>query len=594
LLLSESFFKEGEIMGVIIKLDEHIANMIAAGEVIERPANVVKELTENAIDANSSVIEIDLKEAGMEMIRITDNGCGMDEADANSAFERHATSKIKSEYDLFRIHSLGFRGEALPSIAAIAKIELTTSLGDNTGYKIAFQAGKKISSGVAAARKGTAITVTKLFYNTPARLKYMKGPNYELAIITELVDKFALAHPDVAFTLINNGKVLFKTSGSGNVLEVLGSIYGYSVAKQMKLFKNDGRDYQINGYIANPLINRSSKNCITLITNGRVIKNPKIISTVVAAFDQRIPKGRYAITLINIICDPLLIDVNIHPTKQEIKFSEEAKLSNVLTAALKKTIDQFAMIQESENLVIGPSINTIQDQLDFLGDNSLENMKAVIDYSVFEQSTEKHEMTLPPLETSNLIPDMEYIGQYAGTYLLFQNTDGLYLVDQHAAAERIRYENYILHMSHPQKTYYDLLIPFNLDFSNHDVILINDHMAEISAFGIILSPSGNQSFFINSVPSWFPKGLEEAYTEEVINLVLESLDLNVATVRDELAKRLACKQSIKANHYVNDGEVQTIMHDLRQCNNPHTCPHGRPIIVKISLREIEKMFKRVM
>ncbi|MFA6648578.1 MAG: DNA mismatch repair endonuclease MutL [Candidatus Izemoplasmatales bacterium] len=580
-------------MGNIIRLDEHLANMIAAGEVIERPTNVVKELTENAIDANSTAIEIELKGAGMDMIRVTDNGAGMDESDANNAFERHATSKIKTEYDLFRIQSLGFRGEALPSIAAIAKIELTTSIGNNQGYKIVFQAGKKVDSGIAQARKGTDITVTKLFYNTPARLKYLKDPNYELAIITELIDKFALAHPKIAFTLINNEKVLFKSSGSGNVLEVLGSIYGYNVAKQMKPFNNDAHDYRISGYIANPLINRSSRNCITLITNGRVIKNPKVISAVNMAFDQRIPKGRYPIALINITCDPLLIDVNIHPTKQEIKFSEEAKLFNQLTNIVKMTINQFVMIQESDNLIMGKETDTVQNQLHFNNNNPITDFDSPMNDSLLEISEKMPEKAFSVLNQSR-IPDMEYIGQFAGTYLLFQNQEGLFLIDQHAAAERIRYENYIKRMSNPKRSYYDLLVPFNVDFSNHDAIQISDHLSEITDFGITLTPSGTQSFFINSVPTWFPLGMEEAYTEEVIKLVLNHFDLSVTSVRDELAKRLACKHSIKANHFINQDEIQTMMRELNQCLNPHTCPHGRPIIVKITLYEIEKMFKRVM
>lgn len=585
-------------MGSIIRMDEQLSNMIAAGEVVERPANVVKELVENAIDASSTAIEIELKEAGLDAIRITDNGVGMDKSDAMLAFERHATSKIKSQYDLFHIRSLGFRGEALPSIAAISRIELTTSTGDQEGFQVVFQAGKLVSSGVASARKGTSISVTKLFYNTPARLKYMKGPNSELAVITEFVDKIALAHPEIAFSFANNGKVILRTPGTGNIIEVLGHIYGFSTAKEMRPFKNDHRDYRLAGVIANPLINRSAKSYITLIANGRVIKNPRLIGTVADAFDQRIPKGRYPIALIKIDCDPLLIDVNIHPTKQEIKFSEEAKLSALLIDIIKKTIAEFTMIQESDKGAFAKTEDASEESAFVQPNLSFEEPTPTFE-SVFEEPLSMPEEPVTeepvvPAPEKQVLPEMSYIGQFAGTYLLFQNSEGLFLIDQHAAAERVRYERYIQRMGDPNPQYYDLLVPFNLDFSNHEAIQIESHLSEIKSFGITLTPSGTQSYFINSVPAWFPHGFEELYAEEVIRLILEGKNPSIAAVRDELAKRLACKQSIKANHYLNEGEVKTLVHDLKQCINPYTCPHGRPVVVRLPLLDIEKWFRRVM
>lgn len=584
-------------MGSIIRLDEQLSNMIAAGEVVERPANVVKELVENAIDASSTAIEIELKEAGLDSIRITDNGVGMDKTDALLAFERHATSKIKSQYDLFHIHSLGFRGEALPSIAAIARMELTTSTGDKEGFQVVYQSGKLVSSGVASARKGTSILVTKLFYNTPARLKYMKGPNSELAVITEFVDKIALAHPEIAFSFSNNGKIVLRTPGTGNIIEVLGHIYGFSVAKEMRSFNNSHRDYHLQGVIANPLVNRSAKSYITLIANGRIIKNPRVIGTVIDAFDQRIPKGRYPIALVKIDCDPLLIDVNIHPTKQEIKFSEEAKLSSLLTDILKKTIAQFTMIQESDKGAYAKTTDTSEETPYVQPDLRFEEPEPSRD-SAFEEPIMPTEPAYqePMVSTPNkeVLPEMSYIGQYAGTYLLFQNSEGLFLMDQHAAAERIRYERYSKKMGEPNPEYYDLLVPFNLDFSNHEAIQIEAHLSELKDFGITLTLSGSQSFFINSVPVWFPHGFEELYVEEVIRTLLEGKNPSIASVRDELAKRLACKHSIKANHYLNEGEVKTLVHDLKECINPYTCPHGRPVVVRLPLLDIEKWFRRVM
>jgi DNA mismatch repair protein MutL len=584
-------------MGNIIRLDEHLANLIAAGEVVERPANVVKELTENSLDAHATHIEIELKEAGLEAIRITDNGTGMDKDDAEIAFERHATSKIRSEYDLFHIQSLGFRGEALPSIAAVAKVDLVTSLGGNEGYQVTFLAGKKVHAGAASARKGTAITVTKLFYNTPARLKYMKGPVSELATITELVDKFAIAHPEVAFSFSNNGKEILRTAGNGNVLEVLGAVYGYGVAKMMRPFRNRNRDYAIQGVIANPLVNRSAKNYITLIANGRAIRNPKLIASVIEAFDQRIPKGRFPIALVKIQCDPLLIDVNIHPTKQEIKFSEDAKLAGMVVETLREAIQAFSMIAVSDSGAYAKTETEDQTRIDFL---TIQEEFPRQDDGSFVSGTpiagaDSRPKSLPLDATpKEPFPDMEYIGQYAGTYLIFQNAEGLFLVDQHAAAERIRYERYIQKMGDPHPAFFDLLLPFNLDFSNSEAGLIQAHLADLAAFGLNLTPSGTQSFFLHSVPAWFPSGLEEIYAETVIRLAVEGKNPTTAEVRDELAKLLACKHSIKANRFINADEVQTLMRDLSHCQNPFTCPHGRPVVIRLPLHDIEKWFKRVM
>ena len=578
-------------MGIIIRLEEHLANMIAAGEVIERPANVVKELVENALDAGASSVDIELREGGLSGIAVTDDGRGMDFEDALLAFERHATSKIKTEPDLFRIRSLGFRGEALPSMAAVARVELETSQGGSSGTKVVFQAGKKISAGTGPARKGTRVSVTKLFYNTPARLKYLKGPVPELAVITDMVDKFALAHPDVGFSLSHEGKEILRTPGNGKVLEVLGRIYGFGVARMMKPFRREDREYRLSGVIANPLVNRSAKSYMTLIANGRVIKNPKIAAAVVEAYGQLIPKGRYPVALLEIACDPLLLDVNIHPTKAEIKFSEEAKLLNLIRDTLQDVLRSFQVVQEAP--AAKPPV--FGEEPGDLGFAPLNPERPLALAEAEPALPEEAEEPLPPAPAipEKRLPELEYIGQYAGTYLLFQNAEGLYLLDQHAAAERIRYERYRRKMGEPDPGFYDLLVPFNLDFALHEAPEIQELLPVLKTFGIVLSPSGTTSFFLRSVPAWFPAGEEEANAETVVRTALEGKDLRAAEVRDELAKLLACKRSIKANRYINAGEVFALLADLRACENPYTCPHGRPVLVKIGLRDVEKWFKRV-
>lgn len=578
-------------MGNIIRLDEHLANMIAAGEVIERPANVVKELVENAIDAGASFVEVELKEGGLLGISVTDDGRGMDPEDAVLAFERHATSKIKTEPDLFRIRSLGFRGEALPSMAAVARVEVETSQGGPTGTRVVFQAGKKLSAGAGPARKGTRVSVTKLFYNTPARLKYLKGPLPELAAITEMVDKFALAHPEVGFSLSHEGKEILRTPGNGKTLEVLGRIYGYGVARMMKPFRREDREYRLSGVLANPLVNRSAKSYITLIANGRVIRNPRIAATVAEAYGQLIPKGRYPVALLEIACDPLLVDVNIHPTKAEIKFSEETKLQALILETLGEVVRSFQVVQDAP-AAKPPVLGEEPGDLGFAPLNP-ERPTAVAEPEPPLPDEATPEIPEAPVRIGKRLPELEYIGQYAGTYLLFQNAEGLYLLDQHAAAERIRYERYRRKMGEPAPAFYDLLVPFNLDFALHEAPEIQELLPRLKEFGIALSPSGSTSFFLRSVPAWFPSGEEEACAETVVRTALEGKDIRTEEVRDELAKLLACKRSIKANRYINATEVGTLLADLGACENPYTCPHGRPILVKIGLRDVEKWFKRV-
>ncbi|MFH0992886.1 MAG: DNA mismatch repair endonuclease MutL, partial [bacterium] len=331
-------------MGIIIKLDPHLANMIAAGEVVERVGNVVKELMENAIDANASVIAIELKESGLAAIRVADNGSGMEADDALAAFERHATSKIRSERDLFRIASLGFRGEALPSIAAVSRVELVTSTGGAAGRKVVYRDGALLENGLCSAAKGTSVTVTKLFYNTPARLKFLKSPHAELAFIAELVDKYAIARPDIAFSLSNDNRMLVRTSGNNDRSAVVAAVYGVAAAKEMVPFAGANRDYRVKGRLASPIVNRVSRSYVTVAVNGRVVRNPKAVQAIVEGYGQTIPKGRYPIVFVDIATDPLLIDVNIHPTKLEIKFSEEASLMGLLTETIRKAVGGFRII----------------------------------------------------------------------------------------------------------------------------------------------------------------------------------------------------------------------------------------------------------
>ncbi len=570
-------------MGIIKRLDQTVANKIAAGEVIEKLANVVKELVENSIDAEADQIDIDLLDSGMKMIRVTDNGKGMDEEDALLAFERHATSKISTVNDLFRIQTLGFRGEALPSIAAIARVDLTSSNGEDS-INIIYEDGLLISKASKSMNQGTKIEVTRLFYSTPARFKYLKSIQYELALIVNLVNSFSIANPGISFRLTNDSKLLHSSHGNDSIINLMAQIYGTQVAKSLIYFEAKNRDYHIYGYSTNPIVNRSNRNYITIVVNNRVVTNKEIVNAIVDVYEQLMPKNRYPIAILYIETDPLLIDCNIHPRKMEIKFSELEKLVNLIKSSLSEKLETTQIYQKTDN-------NYSQGKIKFYEEESFSTIEEESDLS--SQFVESKTL---PSKTDNkelVIPDLEYIGQYTGTYLIWQNEEGLYLLDQHAAAERIRYEIYLENMKNNNNQTTRLLVPLKLELANDIIIKLEEHLEKIAGFGIIVSLSLNE-VHIHEIPNWFPRNYEEIYTEAIINDLVENKKTTKEDYIDDLAKLLACKHSLKANQYISQVVAQNLLNDLRKCKRPYTCPHGRPIIVKLTNNQIEHWFNRVI
>jgi len=570
-------------MGRIIRLDPHLSNMIAAGEVVERVGNVVKELLENALDAGAKHIDVSLRESGLAQIRVADNGSGMDRDDAVLAFERHATSKIRTERDLFRIGSLGFRGEALPSIAAVANVELVTSTGAAEGWRVFWRDGALVASGLSAAAPGTTVSVTKLFHNTPARLKFVKSTQAELAFIAELVDKYALTRPDVAFRLENDGKVLLSTSGRGDLRAVLAAIYGVAAAKEMRPFAAADRDYRVSGMLSSPLVNRASRGYVTVSVNGRVIRSAKAVQAIVDGYGQTLPHGRFPIVTAEIATDPSLLDVNVHPTKLEVRFSEEGALWALLARAIRETLAGVRLIQPAER----------PEPVRTAGDDTVPaTLPSGDGTDLFTFEERPSEFVHGP--SSAPLPAMDYIGQYAGTYLVLQNPEGLHLVDQHAAAERIRYERYAKAMAVPPTAIYRPILAVEVAFSVHDAVRIAAGAAEFARLGVEIQPGENGVFAVTAVPAWLPRGMEAELVGDMGELLIADRPLSTSAMRDALAKSLSCKRSIRANRHLNENEVTTLMKDLAACENPYTCPHGRPVVVRIALREIEKWFRRVL
>ncbi|MDY7044995.1 DNA mismatch repair endonuclease MutL [Virgibacillus sp. M23] len=617
----------------IIQMPEALANKIAAGEVVERPASVVKELVENSIDANSTWIKIEIMEAGLQEIKVTDNGEGMTEADCERAFLRHATSKIKNETDLFHVKTLGFRGEALASIASVSKLTVQTSTGDEAGTLLVLDGGKVAEKKKTAARKGSEITVSDLFFNTPARLKYMKTIHTELGHITDLLNRLALSHPEVRFEVTHNGKGLFKTAGTGDLLQVISQVYGMNVAKQMLYVNHKTLDFSIEGYIAKPEVTRASRNYMSTIINGRYIKSIPLNQAILRAYHTLLPIGRSPIVVLTIQMDPILVDVNVHPTKLEVRFSKDKELFTAIENTIKSKFKDITLIPEIQQKPIVRE-KTVQDSLSFNDQIEKPRKQAWSNEKIYEGQQPIHQVSTPEAEqeTEDLQPDLQIeqvtskaensaeksptvpevedrleatqhirrvpvmypIGQLQGTYILAQNENGLYMVDQHAAQERVKYEFFKRKLGKPINESQELLIPLTFDFSKEESIWIEQYKEELKQAGLFFESFGHQTYIIRSHPVWFPNGFEEEVIREMVDQIMNEEKVNVEKIREDAAILMSCKRSIKANHYLNQDEMYHLLEDLRNTEDPFTCPHGRPIIVHFSTYELEKMFKRVM
>ncbi len=721
-------------MSKIRVLDEHIANQIAAGEVVERPASVVKELVENAIDAGSTRVDVWVEEGGLQSIRVTDNGSGIEPEDVETAFYRHATSKIGHGRDLFQITSLGFRGEALPSIAAVSKVELLTAAGDDgRARKLVIEGGKLVLHEDAAGRQGTDFTVRDLFYNTPARLKYMKTIQTELGHISDVLYRMALSHPEVAFTLRHNGNTLLQTLGNGDLLQVIAAIYGTSAAKSMLMLEGESLDYRISGYVSRPEWTRSNRNAISTVVNGRFVRSFGLNQALLKAYHTLLPINRYPLAVIQLDMHPSLVDVNVHPAKLEVRFSKEAELFQLVEDSVKAVLGQQVLIpkavkreiggkdsgsfvqeqfhfskgnraeidassddshnrtqphsmasqqvqkspqpnhlsnkEESKRIieerkqhpnkeshsVIGqpnkfanPSISDDELDADFVEDNNGSDVREGVSLpdgtttrtstgdhaetgasSLYSQGVQETAATAAyrssvsqmadnttnftnqksgqeHLNTEQLtalsgaapelptFPELSLIGQHHGTYLIAQNDQGLYLIDQHAAHERVNYEFYYEKFGNPESVSQELLLPITLEFTPSETEKLKARLHWFEQAGVYLEHFGGQTFRVSSYPYWLPKGEETDVIEEMAGWVLEEKAIDLAKLREAASIMCSCRASIKANQKLTDRQAAVLLERLAACKQPYTCPHGRPIVVSFSTYDLEKLFKRVM
>ena len=599
-------------MGIIRQLDKQLANKIAAGEVIERPANVVKELVENSIDASARSISIYIEEGGMQLIKVIDDGDGMDAIDARMCIKTHATSKIKDDFDLFNITTLGFRGEAIPSIASISQFELKTSQGMQ-GYRAFYDCGELKEEGEADAKKGTTITVRKLFHNVPARLKYLKSVNSEFSHIQGFVEKFALASPHIAFSLYHQDRLIFRTSGNGQLIEVIGQIYGLGVAKNMIKVEFSDEEFSISGYISKIDTSRASKaNIITLI-NQRVVRNLMTIDAVNLAYRDYLASDRYPIAFINIEIDPYLVDVNVHPAKMEVRFSKEGQLKELVYNGVKEALKENDLLYQPKNketeketfnkpfaqpsFDLEPEASTMEEKVDLA-----QEIPVYVNHHVETVAEEIEEPlvikeTQPAYQEEAPRPIKKKIyakTQIHGSYIVGENQEGLYLVDQHAAKERVNYEYYKRKFETFIPIYQDLLIPLVFEFPMSEFMILKEKKDALLKVGIELIEFGNSSFTVKKLPIWMNNIDEKKYIEDMLEQILTINKVDLPSLQEHAVATLSCKASLKANTYLTTQDMQTILDDLMRCDNPYVCPHGRPAVIFYSAYELEKLFKRVV
>ena len=686
-------------MGKINILSAELSNKIAAGEVVERPSSVVKELVENSIDAGSTNIKIIIQEFGIKQIRIIDNGSGISNDDLERAFLRHATSKISADYDLFHIETLGFRGEALASISSVSKVTIKSCSGEAQGKMLILEGGKVVQSEFYAPIKGTDLSVENLFYNTPARLKYLRNPHTEQANITNVIHKFALSYPNISFELHVDGKITFKTYGDGDVHKILSKIYNMAVAKNMIDFSGSNDDYKVYGFISVPEETRASKNYIHIFINGRYIKNYVIQNSIIDAYGTLLMKNRYPLCVINIEMDPILLDVNVHPTKQEVRLSKEAELIRLIKEIIAERLSNYTYIPQGMNNVLTKKEKSRIEKLDFLseldtkfgieedvaiskkqledkiineddfifGEDNLSSEKNISvndknenNDNSYSQKTNRVKSELPDLSYSphpkdnrnrfgekptkkeienfmnfskrdeieytedkvilgsdsefdnshfdeiknakivqdddtkvRTLPDLKVLAQIFKTYILSEADNKLYLIDQHAAAERYNYEKLQREFSERKNYKKQMLIPLMFDFSVEEAAEVRNNLEKFEELGIVFEEFGDNSYVVREFPGWIEED-EEEMIKIIVEKVLKNNNITFNELRNDAIAMASCKISIKANQILNEVEMNKVISDLYECKNPFTCPHGRPIITKMEKKDLEKMFKRIV
>ncbi|MCR1903873.1 DNA mismatch repair endonuclease MutL [Lactobacillus taiwanensis] len=627
-------------MSKIHELSPELTNQIAAGEVIERPASVVKELCENSLDAGSTRIRIDFIDAGLKQVTVQDNGSGIAKDQIDLAFTRHATSKIATERDLFNISTLGFRGEALASIAAVSHVEVVTSSDNLGGVRAVFSGSEKKLQEDAASPKGTKISVSDLFFNTPARLKYLRSERTEILKIVDIVNRLALGHPDVAFTLTNNGKILLKTNGRNDLRQDIANIYGRQLAEKMDVLKNSSPDFKITGLISDPNTTRSNRNFISLLLNGRYIKNYRLTQAIIAGYGSKLRPRRYPIAVVKIELDPLLVDVNVHPTKQEVRLSKEQELERLLTTSISEALEKTPQIESGLDNLLTPKKATNIDQLKFNLNQDVVNTARPIEFTPqveADESNEVHEtaaefvsldkvrnddkyvitaswdenvakqVQLDPFDEekeeqkdesvissgdeilANSLPQLTYLGA-TKSYLIARHDEDLYLVDQVTAEKRLAYDKILQDLTSENISQQGLLSPLILDFSNVDYLKLKESLENLKEFGLFLEDFGQNSLILRTYPIWLQPNIEKN-VRMILDLYLNQGANDLVKLKAQVAGEISRHQKIR-RRTLNPVEAQDLLKKLSTSSDPYQDFEGKIIIVQLGENDLNKMFKK--
>lgn len=612
-------------MAKIQRLDAHLTNMIAAGEVVERPSGVIKELVENAIDAHASKIQIHVRQGGIEEMMIVDDGDGMSAQDATLAFERHATSKIKDVKDLWKISTMGFRGEALPSISSVSHVELKTNDGTD-GTLVEISHGKTLQAKPIGTPKGTQITVKNLFQRTPARFKHLRSASYEFSLISDVIQKFALAYPNISFSLFHDDKMVFQSNGNGNMQEVLMLIYGREVAKAAIEVQGKDNDYAIDGYAVQPFQTRATKYYMLFFINNRMIRSYRLQKAIMDAYSPYIPSGRYPIVVLHINMDPQLVDVNVHPSKWEVRFSKEKQLEflikETLQAALRDKMEvnrvvkqeklevemptfQFEEVkkpvtpvyQNVETETITPKVaepTVVYETANIQKEEIVEEIPVQEDVvDVIVQSSPEVQKAEPAKVKNPSFPTMRALAQLQKAYILAEGEDGLYIIDQHAAQERYNFEVIKQKVLAGVKDQQDLLVPITLTSTLQAIQSVDALNQKLEPLGIQFEVFGDTSFVVRSIPTWLVNIDEQAFLQDMVDYYIKNEEVDIESLRKHALATMACHSSIRFNRSLSLPEMQQVISDLEHCEQPFHCPHGRPTFLKYTMKDLEKSFLRV-
>ena len=592
-------------MSKIHVLSEHLTNMIAAGEVVDRPANIVKECVENSMDAHAHVIDVQVYQGGIERIIITDDGDGMDHEDANLAFYRHATSKIQSEDDLFNIGTMGFRGEAIPSIASVAHVDLQTSNGKE-GTHIIYDYGKKIEDEKIDCPKGCKIDVSGLFIKTPARFKHLKSVNYEFSIIANLINRLALSHPDIRFTLSHDDHVVFQTTGDGNLKQILYQMYGREVAKNAIPFDAHSDDFHIHGYAIQSKITRATKYFMFLSLNSRLIRSNAIQKAILDAYEDFLPKNRYPIVVLQIESDTQLVDVNVHPNKWEVRLSKQGELLTCIKETLTKTLRESLQTVEVKKIKKTPVYEqpaiqfpypVKEEKMEPIHENRIKEDTIVNSFTDYEPPKEEPILQVEEEPTDSdhgygFFEHLQVLAQLHDSYILCSNPEGLVIIDQHAAQERYHYEQIKETLKERCTQKQPLMVPLRVNVTPDVISQVDAINEKTDFFGLHFAAFGDDQVIIREIPLWFHDVDQEAFLNDLLDYFIKNQDVDMLALRHKVLATMACHSSIRFNRPLSRAEMQQVIDDLKKCKQPYHCPHGRPTVITMSDDELRKEFER--